>query len=419
MHYSNQTASGLPNGALAAVGDSPSLWRAIERSMAVISFSPDGIIESANEHFLAATGYNASEIAGKHHRMFVEPEEAASAGYKQFWARLRAGEDVQGRFRRVGKQGQPIWLFATYFAVTGADGQLQQVVKLAVDVTDDVSAAARTERAQATIAETSQGLLSSASNLNEVSLQLGSAAEETAAQASLVSSASEEVTRNVETVATGAQQMMSAIREIARSANESARVAGQAVSAAQTTNKTIDQLGVSGVEIGKVIKVIASIAQQTNLLALNATIEAARAGEAGRGFAVVANEVKELAKETAKATEEIGSRIQAIQSGTRDAVTVLGEMSHIIHQINDLASVIASAVEEQTATTNEIGRSIGEAAKGTSEITRSISAVAEAARHTSANASETRATAESVSVAAGRLDELVSQLRVNSASRAA
>ena len=190
-------------------------------------------------------------------------------------------------------------------------------------------------------------------------------AEETSAQANVVSAASEQVSKNVQTVATGVEEMNSSIREIAKNATESARVAGQAVSAADTANKTISKLGESSSEIGKVIKVITSIAEQTNLLALNATIEAARAGEAGKGFAVVANEVKELAKETAKATEDIGHKIEAIQADTRGAVDSIQQIGKVIAQINDISNTIASAVEEQTATANEMSRNVGEAAKGT------------------------------------------------------
>ena len=256
-----------------------------------------------------------------------------------------------------------------------------------------------------------QGVSSSAEELTAVSQQMAGNAEETAAQANIVSAASEQISGNVASVASAAEQMQASIREIAKNANESARVAKHAVSVAQSTNETVKKLGESSQEIGNVIKVITSIAQQTNLLALNATIEAARAGEAGKGFAVVANEVKELAKQTAKATEEIGQKIQAIQADTHGAVKAIEEIGAIINQINDVANSIASAVEEQTVTTNEIGRSVQEASKGVGEIARNIAGVAVAAKSTSQGAADTQKAAQELSRMAARLESVVAQFR--------
>ena len=217
---------------------------------------------------------------------------------------------------------------------------------------------------------------------------MASNAEETSTQVHVVSSAAEQVSSNVRGVAAAAEEMEATIREIAGQANQAARVAGEAVGLAESTGTLVNRLGESGSMIGGVVKTITSIAEQTNLLALNATIEAARAGEVGKGFAVVANEVKELAKETARATEDIGGKISAIQQDTRLAIDAIRHIQTIITRINEIQTSIASAVEEQTATTREIGRNVTEAAKGTSEIAANITGVADAAGNTSKRAHE-------------------------------
>ena len=262
------------------------------------------------------------------------------------------------------------------------------------------------------ISHMAQTLGSSSEELTSVSQTMAGNAEETSAQANVVSAASEEISRNVQTVATGADEMGVSIKEIAQNANEAARVAKSAVSVAETTNQTIAKLGDSSAEVGQVIKVITSIAEQTNLLALNATIEAARAGEAGKGFAVVANEVKELANQTAKATEEISEKIEAIQTDTKSSVDAIGEITQIINQINDISNTIASAVEEQTATTAEIGRNVAETSKGSAEISENISGVAKAAQETSSGVGQTQDAANELSRMASDLQKLVSQFKI-------
>jgi methyl-accepting chemotaxis protein len=246
---------------------------------------------------------------------------------------------------------------------------------------------------------------------------MGASAEETSAQAHAVSSAAEQVSANVNTVAASAEEMSASIHEIAASAHEAAAVAGRAVETASATNETVRQLGDSSAEIGLVIKVITAIAEQTNLLALNATIEAARAGDAGKGFAVVANEVKELAKETSAATEEIGQKIEAIQGDARAAMTAIDAITEVIGRINDIQGTIASAVEQQTATTNEITRHVTEAAGGAGEIAANVTGVAQAAQDTSSGASSVQASALDLARLAEELNLTVSRFIVEGAAR--
>jgi methyl-accepting chemotaxis protein len=255
--------------------------------------------------------------------------------------------------------------------------------------------------------------------LSNTSQQISASSEETSAQAQVVSDAAQQVSQNLQTVATGADEMGASIKEIAKNATEAAKVATSAVKVAENTTATVTKLGESSSEIGQVIKVITSIAQQTNLLALNATIEAARAGEAGKGFAVVANEVKELAKETAKATEDISRKIEAIQTDTRAAVEAISGISGVINEINGISNTIATAVEEQNATTNEMARNVSEAAQGSGEITHNIAGVAQAAESTSRGATDTQKAAHQLVETSAELQRLVEQFKLDANGSAA
>jgi methyl-accepting chemotaxis protein len=396
-YASDVTAARLQNadheGQVAAIG----------RVQAVIEFGLDGTIVKANHNFLESMGYRLDEVQGRHHSMFVDTKYSSSAEYRKFWSELAEGRQQSGRFRRVGKGGNEVWIQGSYFPILDYAGRPFKVVKYATNIT-------QLKQVEAALENTVQTLASSAQELTAVSQQMASNSEETASQANVVSAAAEQVSRNVGTVASAAEEMGASIKEIAKNANEAARVATTAVRVAEKTNATVSKLGESSAEIGNVIKVITSIAQQTNLLALNATIEAARAGEAGKGFAVVANEVKELAKQTAKATEDIGRKIEAIQSDTKGAVEAIGQIGTIIGQINDIQSTIASAVEEQTATTSEISRNVNEAALGSREIAQNVMGVAQAARSTTEGAANTKASAEELARMAVALQHLVTKL---------
>jgi len=269
------------------------------------------------------------------------------------------------------------------------------------------------------IEEKATSLSSAAQELDAVSHEMSSAASQTSSQADVVSAAAEQVSTNVQSAATSAEELSASIKEIARSSGDAAEVATSAVDLAHKTNVRVGKLGESSAEIGNVIEVINSIAEQTNLLALNATIEAARAGDAGKGFAVVANEVKELAKETAKATGDIRKKIEAIQEDADESVGAIGQISTTINEINDLQNRIASAVEEQSVTTAEIGRTVAEAAEGTSDIAGNITSVAETAQGTTAGLVDTKRSVGHLAQVASDLQELIARFRIENGDGAA
>ncbi len=349
---------------------------AMNKSQAVIEFDLDGTVRTANACFLQVMGYSLEEIVNQNHSLFVDPADRMSATNKDLWSKLSRGEDYSAVLRRVGKGGREVWIQATYNPILDLNGKVVKVIKCATDVTAQVKAREEMAKILDTVNDSAATVSASADQLSAVTVQMSSNAEETSVQANVVSAAAEQVSRNVQTVATAVGEMNSGIREIAKNATDSARVAQQAVSVAEQANATVETLGERSREIGKVIKVITSIAEQTNLLALNA----------GRGFAVVANEVKELAKETARATEDISRQIEAIQSGTGGAVSSIQQIGQVISQINEFSNVIASAVEEQSVIATQIATNVSEAARGTSEIAQNITAVAQAAESTTEGA---------------------------------
>jgi methyl-accepting chemotaxis protein len=299
-----------------------------------------------------------------------------------------------------------------------ANGDLTRVVDVAGE--DEVGQMARAlNRAQSAlraalgeITGTSSTLAAAAEKLSSASSQVAVNSEKASDQSAALSGTAAEVSASVQTVASGTDQMSSSIRDIAQSSAEAVRVAAGAMSEASAANETVAKLGASSAEIGNVVRVITSIAEQTNLLALNATIEAARAGEAGKGFAVVAEEVKQLAQETARATQDISARVEAIQSDAQDAAGAISRISRTIEDVNSHQTTIASAVEEQTATTSEISRSINDAAAGAAHIASDVASVSAASRSSTQGITEARRASEELADLSTGLQRLVGQFKI-------
>ena len=392
-------ASDITAAKLAALEASAKMV-AISKAQAVIEFNLDGTIITANDNFLNTLGYSLNEIKGQHHRLFCDSATAGSVEYRLFWEKLNRGELDSGEYRRIGKGGKEVWIHASYNPILNASGRPFKVVKYATDIT-------AVKNMIRSIEETATALTSASNALTGTASEMAETAGKTNHESQAAAAVAMEVATGVQTVATNMEEMVASIKEIARSANESSQMARTTLGRAQETNRTIAQLGASSQEIGDVIKVISSIAQQTNLLALNATIEAARAGEAGKGFAVVANEVKELAKQTAKATNDITNKIGAIQKDTQNAVAAIGGISEAVEKLNGISGVIAAAVEEQTATTNEVSRVVVQSKRGVESITSAIKVVSIAATEGTASSNVTLSSSRELAGFAERLSSLV------------
>ncbi len=327
---------------------------AIDRSQAVIEFELDGTIITANENFLQTMGYRLEEIQGQHHSMFAEPGYKDTAEYREFWASLGRGEFHAGQYKRLGKGGKEVWIEASYNPILDASGRPCKVVKFATDLTKRKEEnAVLANEFENGVKATVDAVGSSAQTLESTAQSLATSAEQTNQQATAVSTATEELSASV--------------NEISRQIAGSAEAVNTAVDAADKSQAMVSDLVTAAQRIGEVTQIITDIAEQTNLLALNATIEAARAGEAGKGFAVVASEVKSLASQTAKATEEISQQVKDIQESSQTTADAIGEIGEVILRIKDISTSISSAIEEQSAATQEVSSSISgvtDAAKG-------------------------------------------------------
>ncbi|MBP31799.1 MAG: chemotaxis protein [Cupriavidus sp.] len=337
---------------------------ALHRSQAVIAFSLDGTIVTANPNFLTAVGYELDEIVGRHHSLFVSEAERTSEAYRLFWAALARGEFQSGAFKRTGKGGREIWIQATYNPITDVDGKPIRVVKFATDITAQVH-----ERQQRAAAQRAIG--------DELDA-IGGAVADVTRQADEAVTRVGRVSSDIQSVAIGAEKLSASVDDMNRQVNHAADVAGQAVEQAQRTGQIVTGLSENATQIGDVLGLISGIAAQTNLLALNATIEAARAGAAGRGFAVVATEVKTLAAQTGRATDQIRLQIASTQSATREAVDAIDAIQGTIHTLNTVSSTLAAAVEEQSVVMRAMSGSMQTAAQDVSAISAGMNTIAQA-----------------------------------------
>ncbi|WP_300528023.1 PAS domain-containing methyl-accepting chemotaxis protein [Maricaulis sp.] len=342
--------------------DYQSQLAAIKNSQCVIEFDLSGQILGANQNFLDFMGYTQEELNGAHHRQFCLPAYASSVEYKAFWERLGRGEFFAGEVHRVNKAGEEIWLLASYNPVHGLDGKLVKIVKLAADVTAQVQSRLEREALQRSL-------------LDEIGA-VGEHVRTSSDHASGAVKASADAAHNVTAVAAGAEELAASFSEINRSVTDTMQIAQQAVGQAHKTSDIVSSLSEAAGSIGQVVELINAIADQTNLLALNATIEAARAGESGKGFAVVANEVKGLAGQTSKAIGDIANQINAVQSNTANAVSAIEEIGGTIARIEEIATTVASSVEEQSAVTQEISANMQTASRSVSDVTDAVSQIA-------------------------------------------
>ncbi|MFY9292603.1 MAG: methyl-accepting chemotaxis protein, partial [Methylorubrum rhodinum] len=308
---------------------------AINRSQGVIHFGMDGTILDANDNFLSVVGYRLDEVRDRHHRDFVGEAHAQSAEYQQLWEALQRGEFQSGVFKRLGKGGRPIWIQASYNPIFDADGKPFKVVKYATDITS-----------------------------------------KTAAQHA-ATEASGQTLMNVQTVASAAEELSASIGEIAQSLARSRSEVDAIHEQAAVADRSTAKLKEAAASMSGVVQLIQGVGQQINLLALNATIEAARAGEAGRGFAVVAGEVKNLSNQVTQATGQIAQDIQGMQGISEEVAGALLSVVQAIGSVREVVTGVASAVEEQSAVTQEISSSMQTAAQGVGEINISLQALTE------------------------------------------
>jgi len=392
--------------ALASYGVSRPLGRSIGDINALAGGNLDVEIFGAgrkDEIGEIATALQVFKDAGiENNRMRAEAEVARERQLAQEEERRRLKEEATDAEQRREREAEEAKRRAGE-----AHRQEQERLKAEAEVERKREMNVLADDFEATVKAVVQTVSSSATEMQASSTSMSATAEETSRQATAVAAASEQASANVQTVAAASEELSSSIHEITRQVSESSRLARNAVEQARSTGQTVDGLAQAAARIGDVVNLITSIASQTNLLALNATIEAARAGEAGKGFAVVASEVKLLANQTAKATDEIATQIQSVQGATQEAIQAIQSIAAMIEQVNEVSTSIASAIEEQGAATKEISRNVQQAAQGTEEVTKNISNVTQASGEVGAAATQMNGASAELAHQATRLSSEV------------
>lgn len=354
-----------------------SVFEAISASQGVIEFDLEGHILDANENFLTVVGYRLDEIKGRHHSMFVEQSYRNSSEYRTFWQNLNQGKFQAGQFKRIGKNGNEIWIEATYNPVLDAVGKPIKVVKFATDITEQTSL----------LIDLKQMI---DGNFAEIETNIANLNDRTANGVD-VSNSTLELTKSV---AASAEQMAASIAEISHSMTQSQTETERAYDQTETANQITQRMTGVVDQMGSIVEVIQNIAGQINLLALNATIESARAGEAGKGFAVVANEVKNLANQAARATEDISKEITGIQTISNEVAEALEVIRRSVETVRNDVTNISSAVMQQTEVTDHVSANMHNMARTVEDLSRDLQVIRTTSNDVSASVHKTRNAAE-------------------------
>ncbi|HEX4556813.1 MAG TPA: PAS domain-containing methyl-accepting chemotaxis protein [Xanthobacteraceae bacterium] len=346
---------------------------AIRKSQAVIEFTPDGLILDANSNFLSTLGYELDEIRGKHHSMFVDPAQRASAEYANFWASLKRGEYQAAQYRRIGKGGREIWIQASYNPIFDPSGRPYKVVKFATDITDQVTLLQKLRRM-----------------IDENFANIDSAVANSTSESEAAFRAAESTSSNVQSTAAAAEQLAASVTEVSQAMAKSRAATDEAFEQTNAAGESTKRLSEAAESMSGIVGLIQNITAQINLLALNATIESARAGEAGRGFAVVAQEVKNLASQAAKAAEQITGEINGVQAISSSVVGALDTIRRSIDVTRNHVTATAAAVEEQTAVTRDMSSGMQGTTRDMKAIADNITTIKSAVKEVSAAVATTR-----------------------------